>query len=154
MRNARGPEGEERPADVIGNAGSDATISNARLIAVFDAALAAVAGLLIWRSLSWPLIGDATIFHFIAGQMRMGAVPYRDIIDVNMPLIYDIHAAIVALGGMSDGAWRAFDLAAAATLSACILALLRPAGWAAGNPRCAGRAGDPFPAGPVFHGAA
>ena len=63
MRNARGSEGEERPADVIGNVGSDATISNARLIAVFDAALAAVAGLLIWRSLSWPLIGDATIFQ-------------------------------------------------------------------------------------------
>ena len=112
-------------------AGAGATLSNARLIASFDAALAAVAGLLIWRSLTWPLVGDATIFHFIAGQMQMGAVPYRDIIDVNMPLVYDIHTAIIALGGMSDLAWRAFDLAAAATLSACILALLRPAGWAA-----------------------
>ena len=109
-----------------------AAISNVRLIAVFDAALAAVAGLLVWRSLNWPLVGDATIFHFIAGQMQMGAVPYRDIIDVNMPLVYDIHGAIVALGGMSDAVWRAFDLAAAAILSVCILALLRPAGWGAG----------------------
>ena len=111
---------------------SDTTAYNARLIAVFDAALAAVAALLVWRSLTWPLIGDATIFHFIAGQMQMGAVPYRDIVDINMPLVYDIHAAIVAVGGMSDGAWRAFDLMAAAIMSACILALLRPAGWAAG----------------------
>ena len=111
---------------------SDTTAYNARLIAVFDAALAAVAALLVWRSLTWPLIGDATIFHFIAGQMQMGAVPYRDIVDINMPLVYDIHVAIVAVGGMSDGAWRAFDLMAAAIMSACILALLRPAGWAAG----------------------
>ena len=82
--------------------------------------------------MNWPLVGDATIFHFIAVQMQMGAVLYRDIIDVNMPLVYDIHAAIVALDGMSDATWRAFDLAAAAILSVCILALLRPAGWAAG----------------------
>ena len=105
---------------------SDTTVHNARLIAVFDAALAAVAALLVWRSLTWPLIGDATIFHFIAGQMQMGAVPYRDIVDINMPLIYDIHAAIVAVGGMSDGAWRAFDLMAAAIMS--------PEFW-----RCSGR---------------
>jgi hypothetical protein len=48
------------------------------------------------------LVGDAAIFHFIAVQMKMGAVPYRDIVDVNMPLTYDIHAAVVAIGGMSD----------------------------------------------------
>jgi hypothetical protein len=42
--------------------------------------------LLIWRSLDWRLTGDAAIFHFIAAQMKLGAVPYRDIIDLNMPL--------------------------------------------------------------------
>jgi hypothetical protein len=47
------------------------------------------------------LVGDATIFHFIAGQVQMGAVPYRDIFDINMPLIYYIHAAVVAIGGMT-----------------------------------------------------
>jgi hypothetical protein len=119
------------PSETIGRVSTAATF-NARLIAVFDAALAAVAGLLIWRSLSWPLVGDATIFHFIAGQMQMGAVPYRDIVDMNMPLVYDIHAAVVAIGGMGDHAWRAFDLAATAIMSAFILALVRPAGWAAG----------------------
>jgi len=24
------------------------------------------------------LVGDATVLHFIAGQMKMGAIPYRD----------------------------------------------------------------------------
>jgi len=100
------------------------------LLVAFDLLLAVLTGWLIWRSLDWPLVGDATIFHFIANQMAMGAVPYRDIVDINMPLTYDIHAAIVALAGMSDAAWRAFDLAAAALLSVCILMLVRPAGRA------------------------
>jgi len=60
----------------------------------------------------------------------MGAVPYRDIIDINMPLTYDIHAAVVAIGGMSDVAWRVFDLTAAAVMSALILLLVGPAGRA------------------------
>jgi hypothetical protein len=101
-----------------------------KLVAAFDLPLAVLTGWLLWRSLDWPLVGDATIFHFIAGQMAMGAVPYRDIIDVNMPLTYDIHAAVVALGAMSDVGWRVFDLAAAALLSACVLMLVWPAGRA------------------------
>ncbi len=99
-------------------------------MAFFDLLLAIPTVWLLWLSLDWPLIGDASIFHFIANQMAMGAVPYRDIIDVNMPLTYDIHAAVVALFGMSDAGWRAFDLAAAALLSFGILALVWPAGRA------------------------
>ena len=70
--------------------------SNANLVTVVNFPLGiAVAGLL-WRSLDWPLIGDAAIFHFIAEQMRMGAIPYRDIYHINMPLIYFI----------TPGSWR------------------------------------------------
>ena len=108
-----------------------ALLSNTRVIAFFDLLLAVVTGWLLWRSLGWPLVGDATIFHFIAGQMNMGAVPYRDIVDINMPLTYDIHAAVVAIGGMSDLAWRIFDLTTAAVMSALILMLVGPAGRAA-----------------------
>ena len=71
--------------------------------------LAAAAGALLWRSLDWPLVSDAAIFHLIAGQMQMGAVPYRDIIDINMPLIYFIHLAAVAIGGMGDVALRSIS---------------------------------------------
>ena len=45
-----------------------------------------------------------------------------------MPLIYFVHAGIVAIGGMSDVAWRAFDLGCAAAMSALILMLVWPAG--------------------------
>jgi len=97
-------------------------------VTLFNLPLAVACGLLLWRSLDWPLVGDAAIFHFIAGQMRMGAIPYRDIVDINMPLIYFVHAAIVEVGGMSDVAWRAFDLAFAALMAGLIVALVWPAG--------------------------
>src|SRR5262249_46279141 len=105
-------------------------LSNSSIVAAFNLPLAVLAAWLLWRSLDWPLVGDAAIFHFIAGQMTMGAVPYRDIVDVNMPLTYVLHLALVTAGGMSDATWRAFDLAAAATLSALILMLVAPAGCA------------------------
>jgi hypothetical protein len=107
-----------------------ALLSSARLAILFNLPLAIAAGWLLWRSLDWPLVGDATIFHFIAGQFQMGAVPYRDIFDVNMPLVYFVHAAVIAIGGMSDVAWRAFDLTSAAFVSSLILMLVWPAGRA------------------------
>ena len=102
-----------------------------KLINSFNLALAVVVAALLWRSLDWRVVGDAAIFHFIAVQMQMGAVPYRDIVDVNMPLIYLIHAAIVTIGGVGDVVWRVFDLTAAGLMSGLILMLVWPAGRAA-----------------------
>jgi len=79
-------------------------LSTSRLIAIVNVPVFAVAAWLLWRSLAWPLTGDAAIFHFMANQFLMGLVPYRDLADVNMPLVYGIHAAIVSIGGMSDAA--------------------------------------------------
>ena len=105
-------------------------LSNSRNVTFFNLPLAVVTGWLLWRSLDWPLVGDATIFHFIASQFQMGAIQYRDIFDINMPLIYYIHAAVIAIGGIGDGAWRAFDLTAAVLMSGLILVLVWPAGRA------------------------
>jgi hypothetical protein len=116
--------------DIAGQAQARA-FSTSRLIALANLPVLAVTAWLLWRSLAWPLTGDAAIFHFMADQFLMGLVPYRDLADVNMPLIYAIHAAIVGIGGMSDAAWRAFDLLAAGAMSALIVMLVRPAGWAA-----------------------
>jgi hypothetical protein len=82
------------------------------------------------------MVGDATFFHFIAVQMQMGALPYRDIVDIQMPLMYLIHAAIVATIGMSDVAWRVFDVAAATVMAGLILMLVCPL------PRRRGRSAD------------
>jgi hypothetical protein len=116
--------------NIAGQGQADA-LSTPRLIAIVNLPILAVTAWLLWRSLAWPLTGDAAIFHFMADQFLMGLVPYRDLADVNMPLIYGIHAAVVWVGGMSDAAWRAFDLLAAAVMSVLIVTLVRPAGWAA-----------------------
>jgi hypothetical protein len=105
--------------------------TRSRLIASFNLLILGIAAWLLWRSLAWPLTGDAAIFHFMANQFLMGFVPYRGLADINMPLIYGIHAAIVELVGMGDAAWRAFDLMAATAMAAMILLLVRPAGRAA-----------------------
>src|SRR5262249_26685621 len=109
---------------------------NARLVTGVNVLLAVAAGCLLWRSLDWPLVGDATIFHFIAAQMQNGAVPYRDIIDINMPLIYVIHLAVVAIGGLGDAAWRGFCLGPPPLLSGLFPVLfLAPGGGRPTQPR-------------------
>jgi len=50
-------------------------LSNSRLVTIFNLPLAVVAGWLLWRPLDWRQVGDVAIFHFVAGQMKMGAVP-------------------------------------------------------------------------------
>ena len=84
--------------DIAGQAQARA-FSTSRLIALANLPVLAVTAWLLWRSLAWPLTGDAAIFHFMADQFLMGLVPYRDLADINMPLTYAIHAAIVKIGG-------------------------------------------------------
>jgi hypothetical protein len=105
----------------------------ARLIA------AAAGGLLcyfLWRSLTWPLIHDAALMHYIAWLIAGGAVPYRDTFDMNMPGVYAIHMLALAVGGARDGVWRAFDLAWLAAIAGLAYAYCRPLGdrWAAALP--------------------
>ena len=75
------------------------------------AASAAVALYLGWRSWGWPLIHDAPLMHYIAWLMAQGAVPYRDIFDMNGPGVYLLHLGVITLFGEGDRAWRLFDLA-------------------------------------------
>ncbi len=65
---------------------------------------------LAWRSRAWPLVHDAPIMHYIGWRILHGAVPYRDLFDMNVPGVYVLHAALIALGGTGDVAWRLFDL--------------------------------------------
>ncbi len=87
-----------------------------------------------WRSLGWPLIHDAPLFHYIGWLLTQGAVPYRDIFDVNMPGVYLLHWALVATVGASDVVWRLFDLAWLAGTCALVVGYLRPV---AGRPAAA-----------------
>jgi dolichyl-phosphate-mannose-protein mannosyltransferase len=83
---------------------------------------------LLWVSLPWPLIHDAPIMHYIAERISEGAVPYRDLFDMNQPGVYLLHLAVIRTLGESDLAWRVFDLAWLALTSVSIAAFARPWG--------------------------
>src|SRR5262249_61750250 len=49
--------------------------------------------------------------HYVAWLPAQGAVPYRDVFDMNMPGVYLIHWAVLSTVGAGDLAWRLVDLA-------------------------------------------
>jgi len=90
--------------------------------------LAVLAGALAWRSRGWPLIHDAPLMHYIAWRIGEGAVPYRDLFDMNFPGVYLLHMVALTLFGAGDGGWRAFDLTWLAGTSLAAAALAEPWG--------------------------
>jgi len=57
------------------------------------------------------LIHDAPLMHYVAWLIAQGAVPYRDVFDMNVPGVYLLHLGVISLLGEGDRAWRLFDLA-------------------------------------------
>jgi hypothetical protein len=101
-------------------------------ISAASAALVAVAGAfaawLAWRSLPWPLIHDVALMHYVAWRIADGAVPYRDLFDMNQPGTYLLHRAVLSTLGAGDLAWRMVDLAWLAATAGVIAALAAPWG--------------------------
>jgi hypothetical protein len=87
---------------------------------------------LLWQSLPWPLVHDAPILHYIAWRIGEGAVPYRDLFDMNQPGVYVFHRAVLALVGEGDFAWRLVDLGWLAAAALLIRAFAAPWGPVAG----------------------
>ena len=66
----------------------------------------------IWRA-SWTSLGrDQGIFQYIAWAVRQGDVLYRDIRDVNGPVITMVHVVFQWLGGEDEHRFRVLDLVA------------------------------------------
>jgi hypothetical protein len=99
----------------------------ALLVAAYGGAVVLLAA----RSLTWPLVHDAPIMHYIAWRIAEGAVPYRDLFDMNFAGTYLIHLMALQGLGPGDAAWRAFDLAWLAGTSLALAAFARPWGWEA-----------------------
>lgn len=53
---------------------------------------------------------DQGIFQYVAWAVRRGEVDYRDIRDVNGPLVHMIHLLFLALGGADEHRFRVLDL--------------------------------------------
>lgn len=70
------------------------------------------------HSLGWPIYHDNVIFQYIAWRMQHdGLVPYREMLDINMPGVYVMHLLALALFGESDFGFRLFDLSILALTS-------------------------------------
>jgi hypothetical protein len=66
--------------------------------------------------------------HYIAWRISEGAVPYRDLFDMNFPGVYLLHLLALKLFGTGDAGWRGFDLTWLAVTSLAAAALAAPWG--------------------------
>lgn len=94
--------------------------------------LALCVALFVFWSRHWPLVGDASLIHYIAFLMDHGMAPYRDLGDMNMPGAYMIEWAAMHTFGGTDLAWRVFDFTLLAVAAAAMFAIARPYDWFAG----------------------
>jgi hypothetical protein len=99
-------------------------------------AVAAPGVVLLALSLPWPLVHDAPIMHYVAQRIADGAVPYRDLFDMNQPGAHLVHGAVVRVFGDGDLAWRLFDLGWLALTCATLARLA----WSWGTTAAAGAA--------------
>lgn len=70
------------------------------------------AGVLVLAALSlgWPISHDLPPMAYIAWMVGEGAVPYRDLFDMNLPGTYAVHRLIQGTLGDGDLAYRIGDL--------------------------------------------
>ena len=100
-----------------------------RLFRIILAASLTLSALLyfLW-SWHWPLVGDASLIHYIAFLIERGWAPYRDLGDMNMPGSYLIELAAMHLLGPGALAWRLFDFTLLAAATAAFFSIVTNAG--------------------------
>ncbi len=82
----------------------------------------------VW-SLRWPLVGDASLLHYIGFLIEHGMAPYRVINDVDMPGAFLVEIAVMHVFGPGALALRFFDFALLAVAAGSFAVLSRRAGW-------------------------
>src|SRR6266487_1989198 len=66
--------------------------------------------------------------HYVAWLIAQGAVPYRDVFDMNLPGVYLVHLAVIKTLGEGSVAWRLFDLGWLAATAAALWGFCRRMG--------------------------
>jgi hypothetical protein len=99
---------------------------------------------------------DQGIFQYIAWALLHGDVDYRDVRDVNGPLIHLVHMVLLGLGGRDEHRFRVLDLAITgvtfAIVGACLPGIERSFRAAGRAAEVAARAGWAFAAWVVLSG--
>jgi hypothetical protein len=83
-------------------------------------------------SLHWPLVWDETVIHTVNLLMAHGMVPYRDIFDINMPLMYLIDGWQMQLFGPGDFALRIYEFVILGLLVIAMIVVSGRRNWMAG----------------------
>jgi hypothetical protein len=85
--------------------------------------------LFVVRTWHWPLVGDAPLMHYVVFLMDHGRIPYRDIVDINMPGTYLIEGLVIHVFGGGSLAWRIFDFSLIGVAAAAMAAIACPYSW-------------------------
>jgi hypothetical protein len=64
----------------------------------------------VWRATLTTIGRDQGIFHYIAWAVKNGDVDYRDVRDVNGPLVHLIHLVTLWLGGTDEHRFHVIDM--------------------------------------------
>jgi hypothetical protein len=99
------------------------------LKAAIAASLAISTLLFVVWSRHWPLVGDASLIHYIGFLIERGWAPYRTIGDMNMPGSFLIEMAAMKVFGGGALAWRVYDFTLLAVAASAFYALTKRAGW-------------------------
>lgn len=94
--------------------------------AFLAAALALCCILYVVFSRHWPLIGDASMVHYLVLLMGHGMAPYRNIVDAQMPGTYLLDWSVVHTFGGGAVGLRVFDLTLVALAGAAMLWIAWP----------------------------
>ena len=90
-----------------------------------------LAGSICWfvvRTIHWPLMGDASLMHYVTFLMDHGRAPYKDIGDMNLPMSYAPPWVVCHLFGAGDLPWRLYDLLLLAIAGVAMYWIARPHG--------------------------
>ncbi len=77
----------------------------------------------------WPLVGDASLIHYLCFLMDHGMAPYRDTGDMNMPMAFLLEEAAMHAFGPGEVAWRCFDFFVLALAGGAITVIARRRSW-------------------------
>jgi hypothetical protein len=108
---------------------SPSTIWPKRIQQLISAVLLLSVGWFAFRTIHWPLVGYASLMHYVAFLIDHGLGPYRDIVDIDLPASYLPDWTIIHLFGPSALPWRLYDLSLLAIATAAMAVIARPSGW-------------------------
>ncbi len=100
--------------------------------AILSGVLLTCAAFFIIGTIHWPMVGDASLMHYIVFLMERGMLPYRDIVDMNMPGSYLVEWVQMHVFGPGAMGLRLFDLALMGTATLAMLFIAWPQDWLAG----------------------